>query len=66
MFTKNMYDRFSEWLSNLSLLFLASIVLPTVFSENSLALDNGVIIGLALSFVMLWFSLRFARIAERK
>ena len=66
MFTVSMYDRLSEWLSNLSLLFLASSVFPSLFGGIDTGIDLELLFGIILSLVCLWISLRLARIAERE
>ena len=64
MFTFTMYDRLSEWLANLSLLLLGTIVLPAFFKVDKLTF-NQVISGVSLSILSLWFSLRIARMAGK-
>lgn len=65
MFTSAMYDRLSEWLSNLSLLPLATLVFPALFGNIDKISSNDLISGLAASLICLWISLRLARIAEK-
>lgn len=59
-----MYDRLSEWLANLSLLLLGTIVIPAIFKVDKLSFLQ-VVSGVSLSVLSLWFSLRFARIAGK-
>ncbi|KKQ41914.1 MAG: hypothetical protein US60_C0027G0014 [Microgenomates group bacterium GW2011_GWC1_37_8] len=65
MFTPSMYNRLSEWLSNLSLLFLAVLVFPALSSQVDRITIFNLVLGVGLSFVCLWFSLRFSRLSGR-
>ncbi len=66
MFTSAMLDRLSEWLSNLSLVSLASIVLPALIGSTQKAIDIDVWFGFLSAVLSLWWSLRLARISERR
>lgn len=66
MFTTATHDRFSEWMSNLSLLCLATMVIPQLLSEEKEKVSIEGIIGIILAFATLWLSLRLARISERR
>ena len=60
MFISAMYDRLSEWSSNLSLLFLASLVLPIFVGESSVVSTSQFVLGIFFSGLSLWLSLRLA------
>lgn len=66
MFTTAMYDRLSEWSSTMSLLLLATVVLPAWFGITEEPFGGEVYIGLGMSVFSLWLSLRFARVSERR
>ncbi len=67
IFTSLMYERLSEWLSNLSLLFIGTLVVPFFFGRKiDLSSLFEVLFGLGLAIGFLWLSLRMARIAERR
>jgi len=61
-----MYDRLSEWFSNLSLLLIATLVFPFIFGGVDKATFVELVLGLSLAVISLWLSLRFARISERR
>lgn len=63
MFTFTMYDRLSDWLANLSVVFMAVLVVP--FFQGDVRLTVGEVFrGLLLSGAFLWSSLRCARISS--
>ena len=51
-----MLDRLSEWLSNLSLVSLASIVLPALIGSTQKAIDIDVWFGFLSAVLSLWWS----------
>lgn len=61
-----MYERLSEWFSNLSLLFVGLVVFPYVLERNKLILSVDTFAGLFGTFICLWISLRLSRLAERR
>ncbi len=63
MFTGGMYDRLSEWTSNVSVLFLGSAVIP-FFSGGQLT-SRSLVFGAGLALFSLWLSLRLTRISGR-
>lgn len=64
MFTGQMYERLSEWMGNVSVLFLGTLVVP-VFAGTPSVGGSAVIKGVTMTLACLWLSLRFSRIAER-
>ena len=66
MFTTSMYDRLSEWLANLSLLVLATLVFPVLLGGIDTIGETGVVLRVGGTVVCLWFSLRFARVAGKE
>ena len=63
MFTGRMYEKLADWLTNVSVLFLGSVVVP-FFSEGQLVVRS-LIGGGILTMFSLWLALRLIRISER-
>lgn len=63
MFTSGMYERLSEWMGNVSVLFLGSVVVP-FFAGGSVLNGDSVTRGGILTLASLWLSLRFSRMSE--
>lgn len=65
MLTGAMYEKLSEWTSNVSVLFLGSIIVP--FITNAEKVDvNSLFWGMILMLFSLWLSLRLTRLSERR
>ena len=58
-----MYDRLSDWIANVSLLFMAMVIIPFFRGNEKVAIGEFVW-GAILTLVSLWLSLRLARQAE--
>ena len=64
--TGAMYERLSDWLANLSLVFLASLVLPAFSGQIDIILDLRLLSGIILVLGALLLSLRMASLSERR
>ena len=64
MFTGGMYDRLSEWTSNVSVVFFGSAVLP--FFSGGQLIVRSLVSGGILALFSLWLSLRLMRRAGRR
>ena len=62
--TGAVYERLSEWLANLSLVFLASLVLPAFSGAIDIIFDVRLLSGIVLALGTLLLSLRTANVSE--
>lgn len=66
MYSAAVYNRLSEWLANLSLLLLRTVIIPSIIGEAIKISDIIMKAGIFLSATSLWASLRLARVSERR
>ncbi len=64
--TAGMLDRLSEWLANLSLLFVGVVILPSLFKAVDFFGGQEIISSGIGAAIALWGSLRLSRISDKK